>query len=107
MQNSSLKNEVLNKALLITLEFGLTDPDDPYSEGYMFKKASMGPVALKTMLPPLFAVVQILDSDGNILGYEYAFNIMFNIDGSDLYVYTPNVTMCGTFATDSWAVYTG
>ena len=106
MQNSSLKNEVLNKALIITLEWALTDPDDPLSGAYSFKKASMGPVALKTMLPPSFALIQVVDADGVIIGYEYAQGLFFNDDGTGLAFYTQDVVMDGTFATDSWAIHT-
>lgn len=106
MQNSSLKNEVLNKALIFTLEWALTDPDDPLSGAYTFKKASMGPVALKTMLPPSFALMQVIDSDGAIQGMEYAQAIFFDNDGSGIHVVTQDIVMDGTFATDSWAVHT-
>ena len=106
MQNSSLKNEVLNKALIINLEWALTDPDDPDSGAYTFKKASMGPVALKTMLPPSFALIQVFDADDVIQGVEYAQGIFFDNDGSGLHVFTPDIMMDGTFATDSWEVHT-
>ena len=106
MQNSSLKNEVLNKALIFTLEWALTDPDDPLSGAYTFKKASMGPVALKTMLPPSFALIQVVDSDGAIQGVEYAQGIFFDNDGSGMHVFTADIAMDGTFATDSWEIHT-
>lgn len=106
MQNSSLKNEVLNKAIIFSLEWALTDPDDPLSGDYTFKKASMGPVALKTMLPPSFALIQIFDTDGAIQGVEYAMGIFYENDGSGIHVVTQDIVMDGTFATDSWEIHT-
>ena len=106
MQNDSLKNKILNKALIIVLEWALTDPDDPLSGAYSFKKASIGPVALKTMLPPSFALIQVVDADGVVMGYEYAQGLFFYEDGTGLSFYTQDVVMDGTFATDSWAIHT-
>ena len=106
MENDVLFNKVMSKMLVITVVWALTDPDDPLSGASTFKKASMGPVALKSLKPPFYGVVQILDSDGAVMGYEFAQGLFFNTDGTGLSLYTQDYTIDGTFATDSWAIHT-
>ena len=106
MQNDVLFNRVMNKTILITLEWALTDPDDPLSGAFTFKYASAGPLALKTMLPPAYVIIQVVDADGTIQGYIYAQGIFFNPDGTEVMINTSDISIKGTFATDSWEVYT-
>lgn len=106
MENDVLFNKVMNKTVIITLEWALTDPDDPLSGAYTFIKASMGPVALKNMQPPFNGLIQVIDDNGAVQGYEFAQGLFFNNDGTGLMLFTQDVAMEGTFATDSWAIHT-
>lgn len=97
MQNNVLFNKVMNKTIIITVE--MVDQNT-----FTYKKASMGPVALKTMLPPFFILVEIVDADGSVFAYEIAKDIYFNMEGSDVLFYTDDLTIDGNFETDSWSI---
>ena len=108
MQNDVLYNKIMNKVLIISVEFALIDPDDPLS-GYVYtlKKTSMGPVAFKTMRPPSSAILEMLDGDGNVTQYEYTQGVYFDENIGSVAVVFQNLAIVGTYATDSWEIFEG
>lgn len=108
MENDVLYNKIMNKVLTISVEFALIDPDDPLSGMvYTLKNVSFGPVALKTMRPPYFAILKTLNGDGNVTQYEYVQGIYFDEDTGTVAVVFQNLAIIGTYATDSWELYEG
>ena len=105
MQNDVLYNKIMDNVLIITVEWALTDPDDPLSGAFSFVGANMKPSKFLSLDKPIFAEFVIVDDNGVEKGVMFASSCYKSDDGTSVLVYSQDLGgITGDLATDTWAI---